>query len=276
MRLTAYAGYIIYRENPGFRGRPHTKDLRLSLCGSRNLCVFIMDIFTRTKALIGEKGFSRLSCAHVLLCGCGGVGSYTLEALVRAGIGKITVIDSDTVDITNLNRQIIATYDTIGMPKTAAAEKRALSVNPKLDFSSINVFLDKYNISDTLPCNIDYIVDAIDFVPAKVALARYAQDKHIPIISCLGTGNRLDASRFRICDIYGTSGCPLARKMRYELKRAGVERLTVLHSDAKIIQPESNFDSGKGTVGSISYVPSAAGLLIAQHVITQLLKEIQK
>ncbi len=233
-----------------------------------------MEIFTRTKALIGECGLKKLKNSQVLLCGCGGVGSYALEALVRAGIGKITVIDADKVAVSNLNRQLIATSDTVGMLKTDAAEIRAKSINSDIDFTGISKFIDRQIAAELIPNNTDYIIDAVDFVPAKTALAEYAYQTDTPIISCLGTGNRLDATQFEICDIFETSGCPLARKMRCELKKAGVMKLDVLYSKAPVIQPEYEIsDEGKRTVGSISYVPSAAGLLLAQHVITSLLEE---
>lgn len=232
-----------------------------------------MEIFTRTRALIGDSGLKKLNNSHVLLCGCGGVGSYTLEALVRAGVGKITVIDSDRVTESNLNRQLIATENTVGMLKTEAAKIRAASINPKLDFTGINEFLNRDNIESLIPENVDYIADAIDFIPAKIALAVYSQNTAVPLISCLGTGNRLDASKFEICDIYKTSICPLARKMRCELKRAGVKKLTVLYSKSQPVKPTFELYDGKRTVGSISYVPPVAGLLIAQHIILKLMED---
>lgn len=222
-------------------------------------------MFTRSEALIGKNNIEKLKRCHVVLCGCGGVGSYTLEALVRSGIGKITLIDSDKVDITNLNRQLIATRNTIGELKTDAALKRAKSINPEIDFTVKTEFLDKDNTQEIIPTDANYIVDAIDFVPAKVSLAKFATDKNIPIISCLGTGKRLDATKFEICDISETSGCPLARKMRYELKKQNIKKLTVLFSKAEVIQTDG--------IGSIAFVPSVAGLIIAQKVICDLIKE---
>ncbi len=229
-----------------------------------------MEIFTRTKLLIGDNALKKLQSSHVVICGCGGVGSYSLEALVRAGIGKITVIDSDRIDESNINRQIIATSQTIGILKTEAAKTRALSINPKIIFTGINAFLDTDNTKDLISKDADFIIDAVDFVPAKKAIALFSQSTSIPLISCLGTGNRTDATKFEICDIYKTDTCPLARKMRYELRRAGVKKLTVLYSKAKAVSPVYNNDASQHTVGSISYVPSVAGLLIAQHVITTL------
>ena len=180
-------------------------------------------MFSRSEALLGKKELNKIRNSHIVLCGCGGVGSYTFEALVRTGIKKITVIDGDKVDISNLNRQIIATSNNIGQLKTEAAKIRAVSINPDIEIIEKQCFLTGENIKDVLPEDVDYIVDAIDFVPAKVGLALFAQNRSIPIISCLGTGKRIDATKFKICDIYETSGCPLARKMRYELKKAGVK-----------------------------------------------------
>lgn len=231
------------------------------------------EIFTRTSALIGDDGIEKLQKSHVVLCGCGGVGSYTLEALARIGIGKITVIDNDTVSLSNINRQIIALNSTVGDLKTDVAKNRVRDINPDIDFCGKNVFLTADNIEENLPKDIDYIIDAIDFVPAKVALAVFAKKNNIKIISCLGTGNRLDATKFTVKDIYKTSGCPLARKMRSELKKAGVDSLDVLVSDAPVIQPSQLLEDKKRTVGSVSFVPSVAGLLCAQYVINNILEK---
>ncbi len=230
-----------------------------------------MEIFTRTKLLIGSAALEKLKNSHVVICGCGGVGSYSLEALARAGVGQITVIDSDRIDKSNINRQIIATADTIGLFKTQAAQERALSINPDIKFNAVNAFLDSDNTADIISKNADFIIDAVDFVPAKTALALFSQNTSVSLISCLGTGNRTDATKFEICDIYKTDTCPLARKMRYELRRAGVKKLTVLYSKAKTVKAYSGSVNGDSTVGSISYVPSVAGLLIAQYVITTLI-----
>ncbi len=230
------------------------------------------EIHLRTHALIGNDGLEKLKKSHVILCGCGGVGSYTLEALVRIGIGKITVIDNDKVSISNINRQIIALNSTVGCFKTDVARKRAYDINPNVDFCGINEFLTNENVEKILPDKADFIVDAIDFVPAKVALATFAKKNNIRIIQCLGTGNRLDATKFHIKDIYSTSGCPLAKKMRIELKKAGIEKLDVLVSDAPVIKPSQINDDGKKTVGSVSFVPSVAGLICAQFVINSILE----
>ena len=235
-----------------------------AFCGSRKF-YRRTGMFTRTEAILGKDNIEKLKNTHVVLAGCGGVGSYVLEALVRTGIGKITVIDGDNVDITNLNRQIIATVSTVGVPKVDAAKKRALDINPVLEFSGIKQFLDRDNIGDILPRDADYIVDAIDHVPAKVGLAVFAKEASVPIITCLGTGKRLDATKFEICDIFETSGCPLARKMRYKVKKAGIEKLCVIYSKSKVYSTEG--------IGSVAFVPSVAGLLIAQKVICDIIGE---
>ncbi len=230
------------------------------------------ELYLRTHALIGDDGLDKIKKAHVVLCGCGGVGSYTLEALVRIGIGRITVVDNDKISKSNINRQIIALNSTVGCFKTDVAKKRALDINPAVIFCGINEFLTKENVENIIPTDADFIVDAIDFVPAKVALAVFAKNNNIKIIECLGTGNRLDATKFHIKDIYSTAGCPLAKKMRTELKKAGIEKLDVLVSDAPVVKPAQIEDDGKKTVGSVSFVPSVAGLICAQHVINNILE----
>ncbi len=224
-------------------------------------------MFTRSIALLGNDNINKLKSSHIVLCGCGGVGSYTLEALVRSGIGKITVIDNDKVDISNINRQIIATQNTVGQIKVQIAKERSKSINPDICFIDKCEFLDKDNIENILPYDAHYIIDAIDFIPAKIGLALFAKKHNIPIISCLGTGKRLDATKFEFCDIFKTEGCPLARKMRYELKKEGINKLNVLFSKAKVIPCEG--------IGSVAYVPSVAGLLLAQKVICDLTGEDQ-
>lgn len=232
-----------------------------------------MEIFTRTAALIGDNGISKLNSSHVVLCGIGGVGSYAFEALVRAGVGKITVIDADVVSESNINRQLIATSENIGEKKTDAAKKRAAVIGTGCEVIGVNVFLDKENTADILPKDADFLIDAIDFVPAKVAIAVFAKKHKIPTVCCLGTGNRLDANRFEICDIYSTKGCPLARKMRYELRKNNIDTYSVLYSHAPVVMPKTLLSDGKQTVGSMPYVPSVAGLLLAQHVILKIMEE---
>ncbi len=230
-------------------------------------------MFSRTISLYGQNKFEKIRKSHIVLCGCGGVGSYTFEALVRAGIGKITVIDADTISESNINRQIIATLNSVGCRKIDVAIARAKNISNKTEVIGICSFLDKDNTKKLIPENADFIIDAIDFVPAKIEIAKFAKTHNIPFITCLGTGNRLDATKFKICDIYKTSGCPLARKLRYEFKKEKIEKADVLYSDAEIISPNINFNDGKKAVGSVSFVPSVAGLLLAQHAISKITEE---
>lgn len=221
----------------------------------------------REYSLVGQEAVDKLQSCHILVFGCGGVGSYTIEALVRSGVSRISVVDSDCVDITNLNRQIIATLDTLGMPKTEAVEKRAALINPKCRVNKLQVFADESNIKEIIDsANPDYIVDAIDSVSSKLLIAQYALEKGIPIISSMGTGNKLDPSRLKICDISKTHTCPLARVMRRELGVRGIKHLTVLFSD------EPPIKVGSRTPASISYLPSCGGLMIAGHVIREVIK----
>lgn len=231
------------------------------------------NIFSRTISLIGEDFFNTLKKSHIIICGCGGVGSYTLEALVRTGIGEITVIDNDIVSASNINRQIIATHSSVGQFKVEIARQRMLDINPDVIFHSKQEFITPQNVNCILNSTADYIIDAIDFVPAKVAIAQFSKANNIPLLSCLGTGNRLDATKFEIKDIYSTSGCPLARKMRHELKKVNVESLDVLISNAPAVKNQIEFEDGKRYVGSIAYVPSVAGLLSAQYVINKILEK---
>ncbi len=218
----------------------------------------------RTELLIGKDGVGKLKNSHVLLFGLGGVGSFTFEALVRGGIGKITVVDNDTFTKSNLNRQLLALNSTLGQNKTDVAKMRATDINPQCEVICINKFILPENLSEIPFENVDYIVDAIDTVSTKIALAELSQERNIPLISVMGTGNKLDSTKFEVTDIFKTSVCPLCRVMRYELKKRGVKKLKVIYSKAEIIKPEAN------TVGSISYVPSVAGLLAAGEVIRDI------
>ncbi len=211
----------------------------------------------------------RLKQCRVILFGVGGVGGFAGEALVRGGVGSITVVDHDTVGLTNLNRQIIALHSTLGMKKVEVFRRRALDINPDLNITALDSFLLPDNIGQFELSEYDYIVDAIDTVSAKIALAVTAEQTGVPLISCMGTGNKLDPFRFRITDVYKTSVCPLARVMRRELKARGVSHLKVLYSDEPPLTPApSEENSGKRqTPGSVSFVPSAAGLMIAGEVI---------
>lgn len=221
----------------------------------------------REYSLIGEEAVDKLTKASVMVFGCGGVGGYTIEALARAGIGKLVVIDNDTVNETNINRQIIATKKTIGQLKTEAVCDRIADINPECEVECISVFADESNIKEIIDnASPDFIVDAIDSVTSKLLIAQYADEKNIPIIASMGTGNKLDPERLKIADISKTHTCPLARVMRRELGIRGIKHLTVLFSD------EPPVKVGSRTPASISFVPSAAGLIIAGHVIRNIIK----
>lgn len=220
---------------------------------------------SREATLIGDDAVEKLKKARILLFGCGGVGSYTAEALIRSGVGYISVVDFDTVSKSNINRQIIATHKTVGMSKVLLMRERALDINPDISFNALSLFVNAENASEIIESeHPDYVIDAIDNVSAKIAIAEYCYKNGIPIIASMGTGNKLDQSRFRITDIKKTEVCPLAKVMRRELRLRGISNIEVLWSDE---QPLKN---GERTPASISFVPSAAGLMIAGHVIKKI------
>lgn len=245
--------------------------------------------FSRTQLIIGNEALEKLKKSKVILFGLGGVGSYTLEALVRSGIGSLILVDDDTICLTNLNRQIIATYETIGKPKVDVARDRVLSINPKCQVETIQTFVTSENIENLIPLDVDYVIDAIDTVSAKIGLVLWCKAHSIKIISCMGTGNKLDPTRFKISDIYSTKICPLAKVMRSELRKRGVESLKVLYSEELPINPKTDVVTCKeGCVctngskkcaskrqipGSISFVPPVAGMIIAGEVIKDLIEE---
>ena len=233
-----------------------------------------MNQFSRTELLIGKDGIEKLSNAKVAVFGIGGVGSFVVEGLARAGVSNFILVDNDEVDITNLNRQIIATYKTIGKPKVEVAKNRILEINPNANVEIYKEFFmpESEGILDN---SIDYIVDAIDTVTAKIELVVRAEKMNIPIISSMGTGNKLDPTRFELTDIYKTSICPLAKVMRKELKQRGIKKLKVVYSKE---EPIKSLDSDEVTAkkqvpGSISFVPSVAGLIIAGEVIKDIINK---
>ena len=199
----------------------------------------------------------------------GGVGSYTIEALTRSGIGKITLIDNDVVDITNINRQLIADTATIGKPKVEVAKERLLKINPNIEIITHQIFYDKTSKEKLLNTPYDYIVDAIDSVASKLSLVEEAYKRNIPIISCMGTGNKLDPTKFEIADISKTFVCPLAKVMRKELNKRGIHHLKVVYSKE---EPHRFDEENKRVPASISFVPSVAGLILAGEVIRDLLQ----
>ncbi len=237
-----------------------------------------MSRFIRSELLLGKESTERLKNAKVIVFGVGGVGSYTVEALARAGIGTIAVVDDDTVAESNLNRQLIATVETIGELKISVAEKRILSINPDCEVRALKKFLTKDNIGEFSLDEYDYIIDAIDTVSAKIALAVFADTHGVPIISSMGTGNKLDPTQFEVSDIYKTSVCPLARVMRYELKKRGVKHLKVVYSKEEPMKPiryeePDCVHQKRQTPGSVSFVPPVAGMIIAGEVIKSIAKE---
>ena len=233
-----------------------------------------MNQFSRTELLIGKDGVEKLANSKVAIFGIGGVGSFVVEALARAGIGNFVLVDNDEVDITNLNRQIIATHKTIGKPKVEIARERILDINPNANVEIYREFFmpESKGILDN---SIDYIVDAVDTVTAKIELAVRAEKMSIPIISSMGTGNKLDPTRFEVTDIYKTSVCPLAKVMRKELKQRGIKKLKVVFSKEEPIKPlnSNELTNKKQVPGSISFVPSVAGLIVAGEVIKDIKKK---
>ena len=238
-----------------------------------------MDQFARTKLLLGEEAMERLRSARVAVFGIGGVGGYVCEALVRSGIGTFDLVDSDTVSLTNLNRQIIATMETVGRSKAEVMAERMRSINADVQVNVHNCFFLPENADDFPFEDYDYVVDAVDTVTAKLAIIERARQSGVPVISAMGAGNKLDPSRFRAGDIAETSICPLARVMRKELKKRGIEHLKVVWSDEPPRQPlmeemgipEEEIPSGRRSLpGSVAFVPAVCGLIIAGEVVKDL------
>ena len=266
----------------------------------------MLEQFARTELLLGKAAMARLRKARVAVFGIGGVGGYVCEALVRSGIGAFDLVDNDRVSLTNLNRQIIATRKTLGRSKVEVMRERILEINPEAEVRTYECFFLPEN-ADAFPFeDYDYIVDAVDTVTAKISLVMRAQEKNVPIISSMGAGNKLDATAFRVADIYETKVCPLAKVMRRELKKRGVERLKVVYSEEMPIQSDAagaegdnqqkhtsgqisgtdvekagNSDDAcpelserdamrRSIPGSVAFVPSVAGLIIAGEVVKDL------
>ncbi len=233
----------------------------------------MIDEFSRTRLLLGGEGVEKLKNSSVAVFGVGGVGSFIAEALVRSGLGKITLIDNDVVSVTNINRQLIALHSTVGQKKTEVAKKRLLDINLNAEIKTYDCFYtgDEIDLS-----GFDYIADAIDSVSSKLNLIENAYKLHIPIISSMGTGNKLDPTKITVTDIYKTQMCPLAKVLRHELKKRDVKKLKVVYSTEKPCehkaQSEENEEKRK-TIGSVSFVPSVAGLVIAGEIIKDLIKQ---
>lgn len=229
------------------------------------------DRHTRTKMLIGDK-IDALKAAKVLVCGVGGVGGYVVEALARVGVGTIAVLDNDVFSDSNLNRQILATVDTIGKRKTEVAEQRIKAINPDCKTIAYDLFYMPDTAQSVPVEDFDYIVDAIDTVSAKLALIVRAKNAGVPIISCMGTGNKL-GTNFEVCDIYKTSVCPLAKVMRKELKSRGVKFLKVVYSrEEPLIPKDTPEENGRHIPGSICFAPAIAGMVLASEVIKDIAK----
>lgn len=229
-------------------------------------------IFQREELLIGEENLKKLQQKHVAVFGLGGVGSYVVEGLVRAGIGKFTLIDFDKVDVSNINRQIIATTKTVGRYKVDVEEERIKEINPDAKVITYKEFVGNQNENVELfqqLKNVDYIVDAIDTVTAKIRIIEFANKNNINIISALGTGNKLNPTKLKLEDIYNTNVCPLAKVIRKELRKRNIEKLDVVYSEEEPIKVTSNEE--KKVIGSISFVPSIAGLMISYKVINNLI-----
>lgn len=245
--------------------------------------------FTRIELLVGKEGIDKLKGSKVVIFGVGGVGSFVVEALTRAGVGELILVDNDTVDITNLNRQIHATKATVDKVKVDAMKDRVLSINENCKVITHAIFVTRDNIPMLIPDDTDYVVDAIDTVTAKIALVEYCTAKNINIMSSMGTGNKMDPSQFRVTDIYKTKVCPLAKVMRSELKKRGIKKLKVVYSEEIPMKPDKiegveakervpNIDKDgstkilgkRQTPGSMPFVPPVAGMIIAGEVIKDL------
>ncbi len=242
-----------------------------------------MDAFERVKGLIGQDNYNKIKKSSVILFGVGGVGGFVAEALVRSGVGSLTVVDDDTVSVTNINRQIIATVNTVGKLKTDALKERLLTINPDLKLVLINKFVLSENVGEFELNDYDYVIDAVDTVSAKIAVIERAKKANVRVISCMGTGNKLDPLSLKVCDIKNTQNCPLARVMRRELKKREISGVKVVYSQEDKIKPLGGDDQvkfeEKGTAGRVApqsmiFVPATAGLVIASQVIKDLIGEL--
>ena len=229
--------------------------------------------FIRTEMLIGEEGLKKLLSSHVCVFGVGGVGGYVVEALARSGVGKLDLVDADTVCESNINRQIIATHKTLGMYKVDAEKERILEINPNCEVGVYKMFYLPENAADIDLSVYDYVIDAVDTVTAKIEIIKRAKEAGTPVISSMGAANKLDPTAFEVADIYKTQVCPLAKVMRRELKKRGIESLKVVYSREEAIKPlklEEEQTGRRVTPASIAFVPSVAGLIVAGEVIKDL------
>lgn len=235
--------------------------------------------FVRTQMLIGKEGIDKLSDSRVAVFGIGGVGGYVVEALARSGVGTFDIIDNDTVALSNLNRQIIATQDTVGRDKVDVMRERVLSINPEATVNVHKCFYLPETSEQFDFSQYHYVVDAVDTVTAKISIIMKAQEAGVPVISSMGAGNKLDPAAFRVADIYKTTVCPLAKVMRRELKKRGVEKLKVVYSTEQAVKPQNRTadsdayegSSKRAIPGSVAFVPSVAGLIIAGEVVKDII-----
>lgn len=238
------------------------------------------DIFARTRLLLGDEGLARLAASRVAVFGVGGVGGFAVEALARSGVGALDLVDSDTVDSTNLNRQIIATLPAVGRPKVEVAAERVASINPACTVQAHRCFFLPETTGTFDFAAYDYVIDAVDTVSAKIALVEEARAAGIPIISSMGAGNKLDPTAFRVADIFETSVDPLARVMRRELRRRGIDGLKVVYSTESprppAAAPEAVKDGSRPAPGSVAFVPSVAGLILGGEVVRDLAGAVEK
>lgn len=225
---------------------------------------------TRTLSVIGKENFERLQNSHIVLFGIGGVGGYCAEALARVGIGHLTIVDHDSVSVSNLNRQIVALHSTLGYKKVDVMCQRLKDIRPDIQMEGLDTFYLPSQDLDYLFEHADYIIDAIDTVTAKIDLVQKANQFNVPIISCMGTGNKIDPTRLQVADIYQTHTCPLCRIMRHELRKRQITNLKVVFSDE---MPKKADEGSSRTPGSLVFVPGSAGLLLASVVVQDLMKK---
>jgi len=230
------------------------------------------DIFVRTEAMLGKDQLDRLKNSHVIVFGLGGVGGHAAETLCRGGIGTLSLVDFECYEASNCNRQIFALIDTIGQEKSTAAKDRLLKINPDCRIKTYSFFYGKEPTPDCLFDGVDYILDAIDTVSSKMKLIEESKKRGIPIISCMGTGNKLDPTQFRVADIKKTKVCPLARVVRTECKKRGIDQLKVVYSEEEPITASVTSEHGKHAPGSVSFVPGVAGMIMAGEIIKDLIK----
>lgn len=224
------------------------------------------DIYQRTELVIGKDNLEKLKKSNVCICGIGGVGSYVLEALARVGILNITIIDNDNVDITNINRQLIATVENVEKPKVEEAQKRISAINPQVKIKAIKDFIDESNVEKYITSAYDYVIDAIDSIDSKIAIIKSCKKNNVKIISSMGMANRIEPLKIQVSDISKTEVCPLAKIVRKKLREEKIDKVKVVFSTENAIKSQN------GVLGSVSYVPATAGLIIASEVVKDIIK----